>query len=179
LRPLVEAGTFTVVLRTSADGSWAAIGTIGIAADPSPGRAIPMAETRSDLFDGVIRLTGASVPGGPVAVGSVVTVSLGWYAESRPTVPYTVFIHVVKGSGQPFAQVDAAPDGLGRPTTDWLPGDYVENQYRIALPTTLAAGNYTLIAGLYEAETGRRAQVVGPSTDGQTIQLGTLTIGPP
>ncbi|HLZ08525.1 MAG TPA: hypothetical protein VKT80_08060, partial [Chloroflexota bacterium] len=179
LRSVAASATYVVVLRTSPDRPWAALGSIEVTVEPTRARTVPMTQTRSDLFDGVIRLVGTNVPTNPVRAGSALTITFDWHAEGRPTAAYTVFVHLVKGSGQPIAQNDAPPGGASRPTTDWVAGDNVEDQHQIALPSTLAAGTYDLVAGLYQADTGRRAAVVGATVDGQTVQLGSITISPP
>jgi len=155
------------------------LGSIHVAADPNRGRPVLLAQSRAELFDGVVRLVGASVPARPVPAGSPFTISLGWSAEGHTTVRYSVFVHLVGDSGKPLAQSDGNPGGDGPPTTDWNPGDYVLDERQIILPRTLPAGDYRLVAGLYEADSGRRAAVVGSSTDGQTVDLGRITIGPP
>jgi hypothetical protein len=176
LHTVPASGTYRVVLRTAPARPWAVLGAISVSVDPALARSVPLAQTRSDLFDGVIRLVGTTGPTTPVPAGSTFTVDLGWYVVGHPTAQYTVFVHLVRGLGAPLAQSDALPGG--QHTGDWLPGDYVVDTHQIAVPRTLPPGQYRLIAGLYEASSGRRADVVGPSADGQTVDLGNVVIAP-
>ena len=54
------------------------------------------------------------------------------------------------------AQSDAVPAEWTRPTTGWLPGEYVLDRHAIILPADLPAGKYDLVAGLYDPATGER-----------------------
>jgi hypothetical protein len=78
-----------------------------------------------------------------------------------------------------LAQSDGIPDRGAQPTIDWAPGDDVIDTHQIAVPSTLAPGQYRIVAGLYDATTGRRAQVVGDTSDGQLVDLGTVMIASP
>jgi 4-amino-4-deoxy-L-arabinose transferase-like glycosyltransferase len=178
LRAITQPGTYTVVLRTGPADPWTALGTIDVAVDPA--RYVPpvLGEERSDLFDGTIRLVGATLPAEPVTAGSSFSVSLGWHAERLPTAQYTVFVHLDGRSGKPLAQDDSPPDGGRRPTLDWILGEYVLDRHQIAVPDTLAPGTYPLTAGLYQTATGQRAKLVGPDAHGDEVELGSITIRP-
>lgn len=178
LRAVTLSGVYRVVLRTAADRPWTDLGSIRITVDPNRARVLPLAQARSDLFDGAVRLVGATIPTRPVPAGSLVPVTLAWAAERHPTDQYTVFVHLARGAGAPVAQSDGVPGGEGQ-TTDWVPGDEIVDQHRIAVPRALPPGDYRLTAGLYVADTGRRAKVVGPSSDGQMVELGKVTITAP
>jgi len=56
------------------------------------------------------------------------------------------------GSGQGgalVAQSDGIPAGWTRPTTGWLPGEYVTDVHVLTIPPETPAGDYALYAGLY------------------------------
>ena len=77
------------------------------------------------------------------------TVTLVWRAEDTPSISYHVFLHLRDPEGRVVAQSDGVPANWSRPTTGWLPGEYITDVRTLILPPDLSAGNYTLSAGLY------------------------------
>src|SRR5262249_35186416 len=64
----------------------------------------------------------------------------------------TVFVHVRDAAGELYSQRDAPPGNGFRPTTSWLAGEYVVDEYTLDLPE----GGYSLAVGLYDQRTGER-----------------------
>ena len=73
---------------------------------------------------------------------------------------YRVFIHLVNTDGQILAQADGEPASWSRPTTGWVPGEYILDEHSLTLPPTLPP-NASLRIGLYDPATGQRLQAVG------------------
>jgi hypothetical protein len=84
------------------------------------------------------------------------SVPIIWRAEAETPTDYRVFVHLVDATGAIVAQSDAAPAGWARPTTGWLPGEYVLDTHTLTLPATLPAGPLSLRVGLYDPDTGAR-----------------------
>jgi hypothetical protein len=180
LRAIIAGGTYTIALRVAPDRPWVKVGSVDVAVDPSRYQRPSWAIERSDLFDNAIRLVGLDGPPDSVGAGDALAVRLVWHADRLPSAQYTVFIHVVgTGSEKPVAQSDGMPDGGHRPTLDWALGEYVVDEHTIALSPTLPPGSYRLLAGLYQAESGRRADVISPAAHGQAVELGTITVTTP
>ncbi len=59
-------------------------------------------------------------------------------------------------TGGIVAQSDAAPSEWTRPTTGWLPGEYVTDTHTLILPEMLPDGPLSLRVGLYDPDTGQR-----------------------
>lgn len=98
----------------------------------------------------VATLVGAAVePADPVRAGTPLTVTLVWRAEETPARSYRVFVHLLDGGGGLVAQSDGVPAGWTRPTTGWLPGEYVVDAHVLTPPADAPAGAYALSAGLY------------------------------
>lgn len=108
------------------------------------------------LFGGEIRLLGYSLPGEVYHAGDVLPLTLYWQAEAQPSRDDKVFVHLVDATGAIAAQRDAAPVDWTRPTSGWVVGEVVSDPQYLALPADLAAGEYTLYVGLYDAETMQR-----------------------
>jgi hypothetical protein len=100
-----------------------------------------------------------------VSPGDTLRVSLYWHADGPTAVPYTVFTHLVGPDGQLYGQWDNPPVRGTYPTTDWLPGEWVVDQYEIAVSPAAPPGEYRLLVGLYDPGTGARLPVL--NDDGQ------------
>ena len=83
-------------------------------------------------------------------------VRLLWSTEIRPDADYTLFLQLLGPDGAVVAQHDGPPGGAFYPTSAWSPGESVDGQHILSLPSALPAGTYRLIAGLYRADTGVR-----------------------
>ena len=87
--------------------------------------------------------------------------SVGQALGSTAT-PYKLFVHLVGdgGPGDIRVQADQQPR---IPTSAWQPGEYFSDAVSLDLPTDLAAGRYTLLAGWYDEDTGGRLPVSSSS----------------
>ncbi len=81
--------------------------------------------------------------------GSTLTVTLVWRAEETPATSYRVFLHLLDAEGNLVVQSDGVPAGWTRPTTGWLPGEYITDTHTLTIPPAAAPGEYTLQAGMY------------------------------
>lgn len=95
------------------------------------------------------------------APGLPCSVPLIWRAEAETATDYHVFVHLVDGAGNILAQSDAVPAGWTRPTTGWLPGEFITDTHALNIPAELPTGPLSLRVGLYDAETGHRLQAAG------------------
>ena len=78
-----------------------------------------------------------------------ITVTLIWRAEAETHTSYHVFLHLIGPDDALVAQSDGIPADWTRPTTGWLPGEYVTDVHVLTIPPDTPAGDYTLYAGLY------------------------------
>ncbi len=94
---------------------------------------------------------------GEVHPGATLDVTLYWRAVQRPSVVWHSFLHLYDAAGEKVAQADDhRPGGEYLPSTLWRPGDVIVDSFRLTLPDDLASGEYTLMAGFYDPETGQR-----------------------
>lgn len=100
------------------------------------------------------------------------TVTLVWRAKTETHTSYHAFLHLLDPDGDIVAQSDGVPAGWTRPTTGWLPGEYITDVHTLALPPDAASTSfhiaapshidgststsYRLLAGLYNPVTGKR-----------------------
>lgn len=85
---------------------------------------------------------------------STLSLSLVWQAQREMTTSYHVFVHAVSADGQIIAQSDGQPVAWSRPTTGWVPGEYVIDLHQLVLPGTEEP--LALHIGLYDADTNQR-----------------------
>jgi hypothetical protein len=106
---------------------------------------------RQKAFGDKIALLGADIAPGSVAQGDTLSVTLYWQGLAEMDIPYTVFVHLLGPEGRLVAGHDGEPAGGTRPTTSWVPGEYVTDTHELLIPAELAPGEYAIEVGLYEA----------------------------
>ena len=160
--PLLENGTLLRLgghART-ADGAW-----MPLAPDAMQGDAAPLAVR----FGNAIELTGASLPA-TARAGEPARLTLLWRALQPVTRDYNAFVHLLDANGNRVAQVDWPPgDAISRlPTSQWPMGVTLADTQQLPLPSDLPPGVYTLIAGLYDWQSGERV--------GDAVDLGDIEV---
>lgn len=114
--------------------------------------------------------------------GNTIRLSLDWHALATPAKDYTVFVHLVDPQGNLRGQVDRPPLGDDFPTSFWVPGDHVHDVYEVALAPDAPAGDYRILAGLYDPVTGERLPALaadGMRLPDDQIPLGKVTVRAP
>ncbi|MHB0874827.1 MAG: hypothetical protein ACYC5O_02160 [Anaerolineae bacterium] len=126
------------------------------------------------LDDGISldRYSVALEPGGSAADAASLLIELDWSAAETLARRYTVFLQLLGPDGLPVAQVDREPLGGLSPTPGWLAGQSIADRYAIEVPPGVS-GEYTLIAGMYDSETGARLATAG----GDHFVLATIPLG--
>lgn len=126
-----------------------------------------------EVGDGITLLGYDVLPENPRA-GETLYVQIHWGVDKTPLRDWTVFTHVSDASqpdSTPIAGKDSPPGGGSLPTTRWQPGWRILDEYQIALPADLPAGEYGLAAGLYTVD-GQQLPA-----DGGSVPLGVVEIG--
>ena len=117
---------------------------------------LPPPDNRSPgIFDQSIKLVGYDLlpdPGGPI-------LKLHWQPLERTEQDWTVFIHLVDRDQQIIAQYDAPPFNGLYPTSEWIPDTIIIDSKKLALPDNIGSGEYTILVGLYDPASGKRASV--------------------
>jgi len=107
-------------------------------------------------IDDAIELVGYQIDQAKDAI----KLTLAWHSLNLIDQDYTVFTHVLDQAGQQIGGKDNQPVNGTYPTSHWMPGEYVIDEYLI--PVQPPEG-YTIEVGLYDPETGARL--------GETIRL--------
>ena len=124
------------------------------------GRAHVFAEAADEpeaAFGGSMQLLSGAVEPGQARAGEKVTLKLRWRAAAPMDHSYKVFVHVLDPSGQQVvAQRDAEPQDGKAPTTSWVAGEVLDDEYPVTLPAALASGEYPVEVGVYDPHSGDR-----------------------
>ncbi len=88
------------------------------------------------------------------------TVEFVWEVGQPLDQSYQAFLHLTPAPDQPpLAQRDFEPLGGDFPTAYWQPGDRLRDRSApLPLPTDAAPGEYELLMGLYDLESGQRVE---------------------
>jgi hypothetical protein len=161
LPPEMESGEYGLSLRiTNSQGAPIAevpLGKLRIQGWPRQFQVPAMQVSVGAKLGDKMELLGydASVSGeGP----GTLQVVLYWRALSEMDISYTSFVHVLDAGGQVVSQVDHVPGGGAFPSTGWLPGEVISDQFSVALPGSEAPAQVEI--GVYDAATGERLPVV-------------------
>lgn len=102
------------------------------------------------------------------------TVVFHWQAIRPTGRPQTVFLQLLNQNGEVVSGWDSQPFNGLYPTSFWSPGEVVVDAFRLPLPEGgLPPGDYRLITGFYDFETGQRLPV---SDGGDFAGLATFTV---
>ena len=102
---------------------------------------------------------------------SPISLTLAWQAVAEIPAGYRVFVHLVDESGQIIAQSDGDPANWSRPTTGWMPGEYILDSHQLT-PDSSSETLLNLRVGLYDPNTGERLRT--ETADFLTISLDSI-----
>jgi hypothetical protein len=122
-------------------------------------RMIPPQVQPDADFGGQIRLAGYDLSADAVKAGDSITFRPYWQADKRPDTNYSMFIHLYPADEDTLlAQYDGAPASTARLTLTWDdPTELLIGQdVNLQLPADLDVGDYRLVVGLYDFNSGAR-----------------------
>lgn len=118
--------------------------------------AAPDVQTTSLAEGEAIQLLDAQVEPSPWRAGGSHELVLQWGVREPVGADYQTFVHLRDEAGVNVAQADGPPLAGWYPTSWWRAGEVVTDARRVELPANLPAGQYTLVAGLYDLGSGQR-----------------------
>jgi len=118
---------------------------------PSPQYALP-----EGSLGGLVGLVGYDLAADSVRPSEGFKLVLYWQALAPMDRSYTVFAHLLDSENQVRAQKDSLPAGGARPTTGWVPGEFIIDEYELVVKADAPPGEYLLEVGMYDASTGER-----------------------
>ena len=124
---------------------------------------------------GKVRLIGYDLSQKALRPGQNFRLTLYWQALSPIEEDYTVFTHLLDEAGQLRGGKDNPPVKGMAPTSLWLPGEFIRDEYEIPLSEKAPAGDYTIEVGMYQPDSGERLST--PSGESRII-LGRVRVSP-
>ena len=100
--------------------------------------------------------------------GDVLRLSLLWEASGIPDGNYALFVQLIDNEGKLVWQTDHVPGAGFAPTFTWLPGERIRDNTGLIVPEEWPAGEYRLIAGMYDPASGERL----PMKDANGMEIG-------
>lgn len=117
-----------------------------------------------------------------VPAGQAIHLTLDWQVLASPRESFTIFIHLLDGGGNYVAGHDYTPLGGAFPSylwfPKWLPGQAVEDPYRLTFAADVPPGSYLLEVGMYGMTSLRRLSVVdwAGNLAGDRVILGSVVV---
>jgi uncharacterized membrane protein len=157
----LEASVVTSALRIHLfdEGTAVQLAEVKEARITTPGRLFALPDTAQPLSSSLgehIELLGYQLVPDKPSLDEKVRIRLYWQATDDVVGDYTVFTHLVGEDETIVAQHDGQPDGGRYPTSHWLKGEVVEDEHPLVLTPGHGPGEYTLVLGMYELESGER-----------------------
>ncbi|RME44087.1 MAG: phospholipid carrier-dependent glycosyltransferase [Caldilineae bacterium] len=138
----------------------------------------PITPADYSLAGDAIRLFGYEMDTRNFSPGGEVTVLLYWESVQPVPTDYTIFTQLLGPDFQLHGQMDRQPLSGHFPTTRWQPGQKFLDKFVIPVDPTAPPGDYVLLVGLYDLDTGQRAPVTanGEPLPDNAIPLLTLSL---
>ncbi len=132
-------------------------------------------------FGDAVRLTGYDRSAERVKPGDTLALRFYWNAAQTPADNYSLFVHLVPAdTSTVLAQADGAPAVPERPTLTWNePSEtLISPPFNLTLPPDLAPGQYRVMVGLYNFQTGARLPILDAdgTPQGDALPLMTLDV---
>ncbi len=100
-----------------------------------------------------VALVGYEVDRTQLRPGDSLLLTLYWRATGSMSRSYAAFTHLLDADRQIRGQTDSVPCAGSCPTTSWLDGEFLADQYSITVDGNAPAGEYQIGIGMYEPET--------------------------
>jgi len=138
----------------------------------------PPADRTDFVLGQAIRLAGYDMLVDDLRPGGELALSLYWESLRPVDADYTVFTQLLGPDGQLHGQFDRQPLHGHWPTSRWQPGQSFVDKFVIPVDETAPPGEYTLLVGLYDLNTGQRLPVTAAKerVTHDAIALFTLTM---
>lgn len=176
--------TLTATLYDLEDGGQVLVRRLGRLTAEGAGLRFEPAVPRFTLPPDVTPLD--TVLGGQIRLGGYtleqsagqLRVTLYWQALAPLTADYRHFVHLTAADGRlacPTCQHDGAPQLGAYPTSQWLPGEWVDDPAVIDLQA-IPPGRYTLRVGLYQLVDGGWPRLPVVTADGSAVPDAALSL---
>jgi hypothetical protein len=152
---------------------------LGLVRVLDPNRTKPPDHTLNVNLGKQILLLGFDLSGQDLHPNETLNLTLYWQATEQPSADYTVFTQIIGPDGQVWGQQDNQPQEGRYPTTYWQRQDPVLDRYELTLRDGAPPGQYQLLVGMYDLQTGQRLRAIdaeGNRLQNDAIALETLLV---
>ncbi|HEM61543.1 MAG TPA: hypothetical protein ENO24_04580 [Chloroflexi bacterium] len=112
-----------------------------------------------------IELLGYDLDKLEVEAGGSLRLTLYWHALRGGEASYSVFNHLIDEGEHIWGQKDGVPGNGALPTSGWVDGEYVTDEYVIPVREDTPPGEYVIETGMYDPQTMRRLPVFDEQGD--------------
>jgi hypothetical protein len=125
-----------------------------------------------------VELLGYDLDPSAARPGGNLRLTLYWRALGLMDTSYTVFVHLLDEKGNIRGQQDSVPGRGTLPTTGWLDGEIIVDEYEIPIAPDAPPVRYTIALGMYNADTEERLPVFAAEGDslGDHISLSGIAL---
>jgi hypothetical protein len=99
-----------------------------------------------------IEMLGVDLPQTTVSPGQKMPLVLYWRSKGAMDTSYTVFVHLLDEDGRVQGQEDRLPAHGRAPTSGWVKGQIVVDEYEVSLAEDAPPGAYHIELGMYNAK---------------------------
>ncbi len=163
--------TLTLQLKAEETSTAIPLGTFPITA---PARSYTLPATAVSInqsFANQLTLAAIDLDKSSYQQGDTIDLILYWQPQALFNDEYKVFVQLLGADGRIIAQQDQIPANGTRPTTGWIANEIISDSYQLTIPSDAPPGTYTLITGLYNAQTQQRLSLTDQSGNAITIPL--------
>ncbi len=178
----LPAGTYRLRLGLAAEGAaletMADLGPVEVRAREASTTLPPMAYSRQASLGGQVELLGYDLEPSEAGGGQELRLKLHWRALNDVEDGYKVFTHLVGPDGRLWGQHDSVPCNGRCPTSQWGQGEVQSDEHLITVTPGAPAGEYRLLAGMYDPRTGQRLASSGDAAipADSAIDVGRVTM---
>jgi hypothetical protein len=120
----------------------------------------PIQHQLSANLGGQVELLGYDLAPNELRAGEAIHLTLYWRALDEMGVSYTIFVHLLDRENRIWGQRDSVPGNGTFPTTGWVKGEVVADEYEFTVRPDAPPGEYLIEVGLYDVQTGQRLPVL-------------------
>jgi 4-amino-4-deoxy-L-arabinose transferase-like glycosyltransferase len=96
-----------------------------------------------------IALLGYDLAERTIKAGERLELNLYWRCEAPMDTSYTVFVHLLDANGQVQGQQDLVPLAGRAPTSGWVRGQIIADEYTVPINSSARPGTYRIEVGMY------------------------------
>jgi hypothetical protein len=120
----------------------------------------PIQHRLSANLGGQVELLGYDLDPNELRAGEAIHLTLYWRALNEMEVSYTVFVHLINKENRIWGQRDSVPGNGTLPTTGWVEGEVIADEYELTVRPDTPPGEYLIEVGMYDAQTSHRLHVL-------------------